>query len=68
MDESPLEKIAKVESSKETWEILGIFFNGVDRVKRIRLQTLRVEFEVAHVKDGETISNYFHNYLLLLIV
>ena len=41
MDESTFEKIAKVESSKEAWEILGIFFKGVDHVKRVRLQTLR---------------------------
>ena len=35
VDESTLEQIA--ESSKETWEILGIFFNGVDCVKRVCL-------------------------------
>ena len=51
VDESTLEQIAKAESSKETWEILGIFFNGVDRVKRVCLQTLSAEFEVAHMKD-----------------
>jgi len=46
MDESTLEKIAKAKSSKETWEILGIFFNGVNREKRVRLQTLRDEFNL----------------------
>ena len=51
--ESTFEKIAKIESSKEAWEILGIFFKGVAHVKRVRLQTLRVEFEVAHMKDGD---------------
>ena len=53
MDESTFEKIAKAKLSKEAWEILSIFFKGVDRVKRVRLQTLRVEFEVAHMKDGD---------------
>ena len=66
MDESTLEKIAKAESSKETWEILGIFFNGVDRVKRVRLQTLHAEFEVAHVKNSETISDYFSQLLVIV--
>ena len=51
VDESTLEQIAKAESSKETWEILGIFFNGVDCVKRVCLQTLCAEFKVAHMKD-----------------
>ena len=50
VDESTFEKIAL---SKEAWEILGIFFKGVAHVKRVRLQTLRVEFEVAHMKDGD---------------
>ena len=59
VNESTFEKIAKAESSKEAWEILGIFFKGVDCVKRVRLQTLHAEFEVAHMKDGETISDYF---------
>ena len=31
--ESTFEKIAKAESSKEAWEILGIFFKGVAHVK-----------------------------------
>ena len=61
-----MEKIFKAESSKETMEILGIFFNGVDHVKRVCLQTLRAEFEVAHVKDGETISDYFSQLLVIV--
>ena len=45
-----IEKIAKAKSSKEAWEILGIFFKGVDCVKRVRLQTIHVKFEVVHIK------------------
>ena len=66
VDESTLEKITKANSCKETWEILGIFFNDVDRVKRVRLQTLCAEFEVAHMKDGETISDYFSQLLVIV--
>ena len=59
VDQSTFEKTAKAKSNKESWEILGIFFKGVDRVKRVHLQTLFAKFEVAQMKDGETISNYF---------
>ena len=66
VNESTFEKIAKAESSKEAWEILGIFFKGVDCVKRVCLQTLHAEFEVAHMKDGETISDYFSRLLVIV--
>ena len=59
VDESTFEKIAKDELSKEVWEIHGIFFKGVNCVKKVHLQILRAEFEVAHMKDDETISDYF---------
>ena len=35
VDESTFEKIAKAKLSKEAWEILSIFFKGVDCVKRV---------------------------------
>ncbi|XP_023892634.1 uncharacterized protein LOC112004622 [Quercus suber] len=66
MDESTFEKIAKAKSSKEAWEILGIFVKGVDHVKRVCSQTLCAQFEVAHMKDGETISDYFSQLLVIV--
>ena len=59
MDKSTFEKIAKAESSKEAWDILAIFFKVVDYGQRVHLQTLCAKFEVAHMKDGEPISDYF---------
>ena len=66
VDDSTFEKIAKAKLSIEAWEILGIFFKGVDREKRVCLQTLCAEFEAAHMKDGETISNYFSQLLVIV--
>ncbi|KAA8521189.1 hypothetical protein F0562_011844 [Nyssa sinensis] len=41
LDESTFEKVAEAPNSKQAWEILATIFQGVDRVKRIRLQNLR---------------------------
>jgi hypothetical protein len=46
VDESGFEKIANANTSKEAWDILEKVFKGADRVKQVRLQTLRGEFEI----------------------
>ena len=64
--ESFFEKISEAKSSKESWEILVNSLSGVERVKRVRLQTLRADFEAAHMKEGETISDFFSRLLAIV--
>lgn len=66
LDEATFEKIAGATTSKAAWDTLSKVFKGVDRVKRIRLQALRVEFETTNMKDGESVSDY-HSRLLVLV-
>nr|XP_019702336.1 uncharacterized protein LOC109505004 [Elaeis guineensis] len=41
VDESAFEKIAAATTSKEAWEILQNAYKGIEKVKKIHLQTLR---------------------------
>jgi predicted AlkP superfamily phosphohydrolase/phosphomutase len=58
VDESRFEKIAGVTRSKETWDILEKSYKGIDRVKQVRLQTLRDELEAIKMKEYEGVSDY----------
>ena len=58
VDELGFEKIDSATTSKEAWEILGKVFKGADRVKQVRLQTLRGELESLKMKESESVSDY----------
>nr|KYP66220.1 Retrovirus-related Pol polyprotein from transposon TNT 1-94 [Cajanus cajan] len=63
LDEDTFEKISGVKTAKEAWEKLKISYKGADQVKKVRLQTLRGEFEALHMKEGELVSDYFSRVL-----
>ncbi|KAK2988268.1 hypothetical protein RJ640_003139 [Escallonia rubra] len=59
LDEAGLEMVAPANTSKEAWEILKKYYSGVDKVKKVRLQSLRAEFEKLNKESTESISDYF---------
>ncbi|XP_074351769.1 uncharacterized protein LOC141690912 [Apium graveolens] len=58
VDESTFEKISVAKMAKEAWEILQKSFQGVEKVKKVRLQVLRGEFENIKMKASENIGEY----------
>ncbi|XP_048496509.1 uncharacterized protein LOC104889332 [Beta vulgaris subsp. vulgaris] len=46
-------------TSNEAWRIMLKSYKGDDRVKQIRLQTLRGEFESLSMDDSKSISTYY---------
>ncbi|MBE2321338.1 retrotransposon gag domain-containing protein, partial [Solirubrobacter sp. CPCC 204708] len=59
LDESTFEIIASAKTSNEVWEMLQKTYKGADKVKSIRLQTLRGEFEFLCMKSSESISEFY---------
>jgi gag-polypeptide of LTR copia-type/Domain of unknown function (DUF4219) len=58
VDEVGFEKVAEAITSKEARGILQTTYKGADRVKQIRLQTLRGEFEMLRMNNTEGVSDY----------
>ncbi|XP_014522702.1 uncharacterized protein LOC106779157 [Vigna radiata var. radiata] len=45
VDESGFKKIANAKSAKEAWKILEVAYKGDNRIKQVRIQALKGEFE-----------------------
>ncbi|XP_074369148.1 uncharacterized protein LOC141710363 [Apium graveolens] len=56
VDESTIEKISNAKMAKDAWEILQISFQGVEKVKKVRLQVLCGEFKNLKMKNSENIG------------
>ena len=59
LDDDAFEKISSATSIKQAWDKLQTSYKGVEQVQKVRLQTLRREFETLYMKEGESIVNYF---------
>ncbi|KAL6315072.1 hypothetical protein AAG906_030925 [Vitis piasezkii] len=51
-------KIMNLDTPKQVWDKLQGKFEGNERVKTIRLLTLKREFELMKMKDGESVKDY----------
>ena len=66
VDEVIFERISTVTSAKEAWDTLHFSYKGNDKVKMMRLQSLRSEFDTLKIKDSESIKNYFNRVISIV--
>lgn len=66
VDEVIFERISSSTSSKEAWDMLYRTYRGEDRVKIVRLQTLRCEFDNIKMKETESVEDFYNRVILLL--
>ncbi|CAO2830911.1 unnamed protein product [Amaranthus hypochondriacus] len=52
-------RILRADTAKEAWEILQQEFQGDSKVRSIKLQSLRGDFENLKMKKGELMKDYF---------
>ena len=65
LDNDGFEKISSATSAKEAWEKLQVSYKGEDKVKKVRLQTLRREFDSLYMMEIESVSDYFSKVLAI---
>jgi hypothetical protein len=51
-------KIIGASTSKQAWDILKSAYQGNDRVKMVKLQTLRTQFETLRMTDSENVDQF----------
>jgi len=58
LDDAIFPKITAAKTAKSIWDILKAAYQGNDKVKMVRLQTLRTQFETLKMTDSETIDQF----------
>ena len=59
VNQAIFEKIARSETSKAAWDVLASSYAGDQKLKKVRLQTLRRQYELPGMEESETIATYF---------
>ncbi|GAU36721.1 hypothetical protein TSUD_318190 [Trifolium subterraneum] len=59
VDSKVFEKIADATTSKDAWGILQKSYGGDAKVKKVKLQALKRQFELLEMKNDEAVAEYF---------
>jgi hypothetical protein len=60
VDLTNFQKIENASSAKECWDILQRSHAGDEKLKQVRLQTLKRQFELLQMEPNEKVSEYFN--------
>ena len=65
MNDETFEHIEGATTASETWAILSTNYKGDDKIKRVRLQTLRRQYELLQMETTKIIDVYINKVLAL---
>ena len=65
MNDETFKQIEGASTASEAWTILSTNYKGDDKIKRMRLQTLRRQYELLQMETTETIDVYINKVLAL---
>ena len=52
-------KVMQLKSTKEIWDKIVLSYEGDSKVKRVKLQTLIIQYETLNMNSDESIASYF---------
>jgi hypothetical protein len=58
LPEDLLMQVAKNTTAKEVWDCLKARFIGADRLRDVRMQSLKSDFDALRMQEGETLDQY----------
>ncbi|XP_020678606.2 uncharacterized protein LOC110096826 [Dendrobium catenatum] len=56
----------RISTAKEAWDTLHASYKGDDKVKMVRLQTLRSQFDMLKMKESESVEEYFNRVITIV--
>ena len=64
--EAVFERISSPTSAKQAWDTLHTSYKGQDKVKMVRLQTLRREFDSLRLKEFKPVDDFYNRVISLV--
>ena len=58
IEEFIFSQISGATNTHQAWNLLAFAYKGIDRVKMVRLQTLRLQFESLKMKETKTVDQF----------
>ncbi|GLT78984.1 hypothetical protein SLA2020_504990 [Shorea laevis] len=65
VNDEVFEKIEDATTSKQAWDILMTAYKGAEKVKKVKLQTLRRQYELLQMESSKTTVTYVSRVLAL---
>lgn len=66
VDANNYEKISGIKNAKKAWDTLEQAYAGAEKLKKVRLQTLKRQYELLAMEVNESVGAYFNRVLVLV--